>query len=297
MFISRLYDRFRCSQNAARDIEEIRIKLKLKHRFNEINDLLNIHTDQFNQWTIEKMDASMKKTIEILDRINEEEKLKCLRAFTESLNLVEWLRLEAKSLSELKVLVDMASMSSAGDTQNGAQTFDMTIFAKTLKEAGSAFASLIYELKVDDGFYQFMNLCEKVCSHLQTDPKIADKLKAVKDKVPLLEEIKKRRGQVESNALNEAKQLNEYGVYNIGLSTSLKSVNLLSSLDLQKEIKISDLITLEIETKTKNGIFFAICDILAVLFFKDHIYPNNSIGNIPIIYFYRVISPRVYIRN
>ena len=185
----------------------------------------------------------MKKTIEILDRMNDKEKLNCLKSFAKSLDLVEWLRKEAKSLSELKVLVDMASMTSVGE-QN---TFDKTIFAKILKEAGSAFASLIYELKVDDDFYQFMNLCEKVCSHLQTDKKIAEKLLAVKDQVPLLEEIKRRRGQVESNALNEAKQLNEFGVYSIGLSTSLKNESIMSNLNFQNETKLSDLISLTIE--------------------------------------------------
>ena len=199
------------------------------------------------------MDAKMKQTIEILDRINDEEKLYCLRAYTQSLNLVEWLRKEAKSLSELKVLVDMASMTSVGSNE---QVLDKTIFAKTLKEAGSAFASLIYELKTDDGFHQFMSLCEKVCSHLQTDKQIAKKLLDVKDKVPMLEEIKKRRGQVESNALNEAKMVNDFGVYKIEIPSEFRNTNYMSKLnnndEFEKEIKISNLITLEIESKT-NG--------------------------------------------
>ena len=201
------------------------------------------------------MDAKMKKTIEILDRINDEEKLYCLRVFTQSLNLVEWLRKEAKSLSELKVLVDMASMTSVGSNE---QVLDKTIFAKTLKEAGSAFAPLIYELKTEDGFLQFMSLCEKVCSHLQTDKQIAKKLLDVKDKVPMLEEIKKRRGQVESNALNEAKTVNDFGVYRIEMPSEFRNTNYMSKLnsndEFEKEIKISNLITLEIDSKTNGKI-------------------------------------------
>jgi len=229
----------------------------LTKNFTEISDLLNINSSEFKEWTIERMDANMKKTIEILDRMNDDEKLNCLRAYTQSLNLVEWLRKEAKSLSELKVLVDMASMTSVGANE---QVLDKTIFAKTLKEAGSAFASLIYELKTDDGFYQFMNLCEKVCSHLQTDKQIAKKLLDVKDKVPMLEEIKKRRGQVESNALNEAKLLNDFGVYKIEIPLEFKNRNFSSKLsnqveEFEKEIQISNLITLEIESKNKTGIF------------------------------------------
>jgi hypothetical protein len=189
------------------------------------------------------MDSNLERTIVILEPFNQVDKLDCLKAYAQSLDLVEWLRREAKSLSELKVLVDMASMTSVGSAEQG---IDKTIFAKSLKEAGSAFASLIYELKCDDGFFQFMNLCEKVCSHLDTDKRIAEKLLGVKDKVPLLEEIKKRRGQVESNALNDAKILNQFGVYKIDISASLKSkINLLDS----SQIKISDLINLEIESK------------------------------------------------
>ena len=205
------------------------------------------------------MNEKMKRTVEILDKINDEEKLHCLRAFTQSLNLVEWLRKEAKSLSELKVLVDMASMTSVGANQ---QVLDKTIFAKTLKEAGSAFAPLIYELKIDDGFHQFMSLCEKVCSQLQTDKQIAKKLLDVKDKVPMLEEIKKRRGQVESTALNESRKLNEFGVYKIEMPSQFKNRNFTSKIsnkdEFEKEIEISNLITLEIEPMNKNGKHFSL---------------------------------------
>jgi hypothetical protein len=227
----------------------------LTKKFTEISDLLKINSSEFKEWTIERMDANMKKIIEVLDKVNDEEKLNCLRAFTQSLNLVEWLRKEAKSLSELKVLVDMASMTSVGANE---QVLDKTIFAKTLKEAGSAFASLIYELKTDHGFYQFIELCEKVFSHLQTDKQIAKKLLEVKDKVPMLEEIKKRRGQVESSALNDVKLLNDFGVYKIEIPLEFKNRNFSSKLsnqveEFEKELQISNLITLSMEKTNNKG--------------------------------------------
>ena len=240
----KLFNKFKMCYNAALEIEDIRVKLSLKRKFPELNDFLNINSEAFKEWTLERMDASMKNTLEILDRINEEKKLSCLRAYSLSLALVEWLRKNAPSLSELKFLVDLASMTSVGGGNETAQSVDKTIFAKTLKEAGSAFASLIYELKQDSDFHHFLDLCEKVCSHLESDENIADKLLGIKDQVPLLEEIKKMKGNVELNSLKQAKQLNQYGVYTIE-KKARKSDDLLS--EFEYETNIADLITVDVD--------------------------------------------------
>jgi hypothetical protein len=172
-----LYNRFKSCYSSALEIENIRTKLEFSSRFDELSDLLNIESEQYKEWNLNKMDGKLEKTIRILDKMNED-KLDCLKAFSESLKLINWLKANANSLTELKFLVDLTSSSTS-------TSMDRSVLAKTLKEAGTAFASLIYELNTEDGFYVFMELCEKCFSHLDSDRFIAAKLRAIKDQVKM----------------------------------------------------------------------------------------------------------------
>lgn len=209
-----LYDKFRSSHQAAIEINKIRIDLKLESSFEELHDLLRIKSDDFKKWNLLKMDAHINKVVDKLDRLNSEGKLKCLAAFANCLDLVCWLRENAPSLDQLKFLVDLASMSSTYN--DSLSNLDRTVFAKTLKEAGTAYAALIYSLRPKTSFFDFMGLCETVCSHLDSDKNIAEKLEAVKSKIGLLKEIKDMRGNVELDSLKQAKQINEFGMYKVG---------------------------------------------------------------------------------
>ena len=90
-------------------------------------------------------------------------------------------------MNELKVFIELMPSNAE---MNGMDT----ILAKNLFEACSAYASLIYEFNLSDDFFKFIQLAEIVCSYLTTDKKIAEKLLAVKDKVPYLDEIQKSKG-------------------------------------------------------------------------------------------------------
>ena len=48
-------------------------------------------------------------------------------------------------------------MSAALEKSN--QASDRIALAKTLKQAGTAYSALIYDLKLDDDFNQLMQLC------------------------------------------------------------------------------------------------------------------------------------------
>ena len=235
-----LYNKFKMSYSVAIEIDQVHIKLKLLKKFTELDDLLSIKSDSFKSWDLDKMDTRISKTVAVLDKFNDRDKLDCLKAYTESMNLVEWLRKNAPSLQELKFLVELASMSTG--TSNDS-SLDKTVFAKTLKEAGTAFAALIYDLKPDVAFYDFMTLCEQVCSHLGSDRHIAAKLLGVKDKVDLVEEIKKKKGNVELSSLEAAKDINQRGVYKI----SLKQDDSRVVEDSKNPLNIAELVSLEIK--------------------------------------------------
>ncbi len=215
------YNRFKSSVDLAKSIEEIRKSLKMTKNFNEIKDLLNIKSEEFKDWTILKMDSKVETTIQILNRMSsserqDNEKLKCLKAFVDSVELVQWLRTNIKDIKELKYFVEIVSTTKPSDIQN--QNSNRALLPKTLKEAGIAFAPLIFDLKTDDGFEKFMGLCQTVWSHLENDKKISQKLIALKDEIPVLEAIRVKKSNVELSAINQAKQFNEIGIYQIGFS-------------------------------------------------------------------------------
>ena len=240
----RLYNKFKSSYQSAMAIEQIRVELNMLNNFVELADLLAINSDQYKEWNLMKMDSKLERTIQILDRMNDE-KLSCLTAFSKSLNLVEWLQKNAANLNELKFLVDLASSTVASTSE------DRTVFAKTLKEAGTAFASLIYDLTPNDDFHTFMKLCDKCFSHLDSDRKIAEKLLAIKDQVDLLNEIKEKKGNVEMNTLKQAKLLNQFGIYKIGhLKQEINQRNIFSKF--KNNLSLNDLIRIELDLDEYN---------------------------------------------
>lgn len=72
-------------------------------------------------------------------------------------------------------------------------------------------------MKVDTKFYEFMKICDTVCSHFDSDNKIVEKLKFIQPKVDLLDEIKRMKDNVELDSLNQAKQINMLGEYTVSL--------------------------------------------------------------------------------
>lgn len=95
-----------------------------------------------------------------------------------------------------------------------------TNLAKFLKEAGIAYASLIYELKPTTNFYMFMDICETVCSHIGSDVNIAENLIKVKENLELLKEIHRVKGNVELTSLKRAKKINDVGMYLISVKSN-----------------------------------------------------------------------------
>lgn len=178
------------------------------------------------------MDTELAKIVKVLDNMNSQEKLACLKSYVESIVLVDWLRQNTKDINELKVLVDLISESES------------TTLAKTLLDACKAYNKLIYDFQVNDGFFRFIELAEIVCSFLSSDKNIASKLKYVSDKVPILDKVQKSRGNVMSS-LNKAKRINDFGVYKI--SPAVRSVsNSLDEIEATGGVRLEELISLEL---------------------------------------------------
>jgi hypothetical protein len=184
-----LYDEFKSSNEAAHLLENIRKDLKMTQPFTELGDLLTTDATSRGEWTLAKMDKNLERTLQVLKSMMNPAKIECLKEFVNSFGLVNWLRSTVNNLKEFSFLIDLASLTPTGEyAQNSA------VFAKALKEAGVAYAPLIFDLKLDDTFTQFIKHCDTIWKNLKDDKDIAQKLRAVKDSVEMLEQIKNKKG-------------------------------------------------------------------------------------------------------
>jgi hypothetical protein len=199
-----LYFKYTACVDGAREISKIHDRLGLKTKFVELDLLLNVKN--FKDWTLDSMNAHIETIVNVLIKMDTAEKLNCLSKFCDSFALVDWLRKNTGDIMGLKFLVDLTSVSGT-DTNS-----DRDLLARALKDAGTAFAPLIYDLKITDNFSEFMQHCDKVWHFLADDRHVAEKLIAIGDKIGQLEEIK-QKGNVEVTSLKRAKLFNETGVY------------------------------------------------------------------------------------
>jgi len=188
-----LYFRFKSSVEIARMIETIRVNFKMTNSFPELKELLSISSQEFKEWTIEKMDSKVEVVIGILNKMNHNVKISCLKAFNTSIELVEWLRTSLKDIKELKFLIDLASIAKNADSS---QAYKKDLLAKVLKESCIAYSPLIFDLKPNDTFTRFVELCDTVWSNLESDKNIAEKLIEATNRLSILKELKEKKGKL-----------------------------------------------------------------------------------------------------
>ena len=225
-----LYFRLKTSIEAAKSIAKIKEQLKLTKEFDELNVLLKMGTDVSKEWNLLKMNEEVKATVDIVSKLDSKEKLECLETFIKSSKIVEWLKANAANIMELKFLVDLASESIESNSEHH-------LLPHTLKDAGTGFAALVYDLKLDDDFQTFMGHCIKVWDYLKDDPHISEKLLNISGMIEQLNEIK-TKSNVEVSSIELTKMFNEKGVYKIRLQSCMK--------------RIEEAIVLEIEEKNYN---------------------------------------------
>lgn len=180
----KVYLDFKSSLKAAQFVNKIREKYNLKGKFVELDELLKIHmSNELQKWSLDKMDQNIENTIKVLQSISKEEQTKCLEVYLEAYDLVMWLRKNTKDLKESKFLVDLILTTKSNEYAQ-LTSLSKNAIAISLKDACQGYAALIYELKPEqDGFARLAQLCEKVWHNFKLDPKIAEKLLAVKSEL------------------------------------------------------------------------------------------------------------------
>ncbi|XP_061169274.1 E3 ubiquitin-protein ligase rnf213-alpha-like [Saccostrea echinata] len=138
-----------------------------------------------------------------------EEHAKCLEEFINCKQLINWLRKSMESLKELKVFVDLASISAGeGDLE--------VAKVKCLHAATTGYAPLIFNLGDQCDYLKLLEKCQLVWKELKADPHLPTKLRDTSRHLEWLKEVKSAQGSVEVTSMKQAEAINSVGIYMVG---------------------------------------------------------------------------------
>ncbi|KAK7926008.1 hypothetical protein WMY93_008318 [Mugilogobius chulae] len=148
----------------------------------------------------------------------------CLRELELRTNFVHWVKEALEDINELKVFVDLASISA------GENDMDVDRVA-CFHDAVLGYSSMLYELKQDSDFHDFKIVVEKLWRALENDHNLPKKLRDSARHLEWLKTVKESHGSVELSSLSLATAINKMGVYVISAQSGRK-------LSLDEAIKL-----------------------------------------------------------
>ncbi|XP_062573652.1 E3 ubiquitin-protein ligase rnf213-alpha-like, partial [Saccostrea cucullata] len=139
----------------------------------------------------------------------DDRKLDCLQAFIECNQLVFWIKKSMKDVKELKVFVDLASISAGEGDMEVAKV-------KCLHAATTGYAPLIFNLEKINDYDLLFKFCAEVWKEMDADMTLPEKLRGTNKHFEWLESVKKAQGAVEITSMKQVEDINERGTYVIG---------------------------------------------------------------------------------
>ncbi|XP_076693046.2 E3 ubiquitin-protein ligase RNF213-like [Callospermophilus lateralis] len=179
---------------------------------NFIDDFEATHHERLNQISPQLIQAK-----KLLQDISEPRR-QCLEELALQKELVSWLHDELRGITELKVFVDLASISA------GESDIDVDRVA-CFHDAVQGYASLLYKLDKKAGFRKFMEILRELWKALQNDPHLPSKLRDSARNLEWLKTVKKSHGSIEQSSLSLATAINSRGIYEIRASTGDQKIS------------------------------------------------------------------------
>uniref|UniRef100_A0A8C3XRT9 RING-type E3 ubiquitin transferase n=1 Tax=Chelydra serpentina TaxID=8475 RepID=A0A8C3XRT9_CHESE len=213
--------------DSAKVIAKVKEGLNLSGDFTILQMLLNF-TDTFESFKKEKLDSispALMRAKEWLQGITEPRR-RCLEELALRKDFISWVKEALEDINELKVFVDLASISA------GENDMDVDRVA-CFHDAVLGYSSLLYELKRESGFEEFMQCLKKLWKALESDENLPKKLCDSARHLEWLKTVKESHGSVELSSLSLATTINSKGIYIIrappeGQKVSLDTVLFLS---------------------------------------------------------------------
>ncbi|XP_023265809.1 E3 ubiquitin-protein ligase RNF213 [Seriola lalandi dorsalis] len=209
---------------SAQIIMMVKETLCLQGDFRVLETLTEVSQADFQREHLSRIDNDLMQAKKVLVDITEPRRL-CLRELGLRGHFVKWVKDALEDINELKVFVDLASISA------GENDMDVDRVA-CFHDAVLGYSSMLYELKPDSGFPTFKEVLEKLWRALENDNNLPKKLRDSARHLEWLKTVKDSHGSVELSSLSLASAINNKGIYLIS-AQSVKTLSLDTALKLQ----------------------------------------------------------------
>ncbi|XP_066291012.1 E3 ubiquitin-protein ligase RNF213-like isoform X3 [Branchiostoma lanceolatum] len=208
--------------DAADVVKDVKEKYNLKGDFKGVEVLLHSKAKNFKQNPLSSINRKVVNAGKLLADMTEE-RIESIRMFVKCQRLVDWLRTKIHDTKELKVFVDLASIS-AGESDIEVDKVNC------LLSAGVGYAPLIYDLDEESDFDELMKCCRHFWAALEKDKHLPKKLRDTWRNLEWLKGVSDSHGSVEMSSLSQTEAINARGVYEIGCFGQNQALNDLESV-------------------------------------------------------------------
>ncbi|KAM3592519.1 uncharacterized protein V6R79_020598 [Siganus canaliculatus] len=220
-------------------------QMNLSGNFTQIDTLTQLEEEAFKQRALGSISEDLLRAKQQLSTVTKQHTA-CLEEFLASQTLVAWVRENLKNMSDVKVYVDLATISAG---ENDREVDQVACF----HDAVMGYAPLLYTLSPLAGFDEFMKCALQVWEAQSRDEKLPDKLRESTRLLSWLKELKETHGSVEQSSLSLASAVNAGGVYHIAWSDANTEKRCLQNMvhilvrngREEKKYKLEDLVELQ----------------------------------------------------
>ncbi|KAG7491231.1 hypothetical protein MATL_G00000820, partial [Megalops atlanticus] len=239
------YRRLHLAAESAGVVLQVAERLKLTGDFSQIHCLTQLGEDSFRRRPLRSLSDDLVQAGEQLSEVRKQDTT-CLEEFLRSQELVSWVKANLQSMSDLKVFVDLASISAG---ENASEIDRVACF----HDAVMGYGPLLYSLPPNSGFEEFMSCARQVFEALRRDNKLPEKLRDSTRLLDWLKGLRETHGSVEQSSLALATAINTQGVYHVGGAETRPGKRCLQSLllvrvrkdGLDRDHSLEDLLELQ----------------------------------------------------
>ncbi|KAL3987051.1 centrosome and spindle pole-associated protein 1 [Sarotherodon galilaeus] len=218
------YHELHLAVTSAQVIMKVKETLGLQGDFRVLETLTEVNHIDFQKEPLSRIDNELMQAKTVLVDITEPRRL-CLQELELRGHFVKWVKDALEDINELKVFVDLASISA------GENDMDVDRVA-CFHDAVLGYSSVLYELKADSGFKAFNEVLTKLWRALENDSNLPKKLRDSARHLEWLKTVKDSHGSVELSSLSLASTINNKGIYLIS-AQNVKKLSLDTALKLQ----------------------------------------------------------------
>ncbi|XP_062387528.1 E3 ubiquitin-protein ligase rnf213-alpha [Sardina pilchardus] len=226
------YHELHLAVESAKVVQMVKETLCLQGDFVVLDLLLTVANEDFKKECLDRIDNEMMQAKTVMVDITETRRL-CLQELGMRKNFVMWVKEALEDINELKVFVDLASISA------GENDLDVDRVA-CFHDAVLGYAPMLYELKPSSGFTVFKEVLKKLWKALDNDPNLPKKLRDTARHLEWLKTVKDSHGSVELSSLSLASAVNEKGIYVI-------------TAEGQKKLSLDTVVKLQIPEEHEDG--------------------------------------------